>query len=214
MKWSQNITRMLAGLLISTSATAANDSLVRSSLEEIRAAHEQTRYLMQSNLPPTEKERIRYIDMRLLSATDLLRNSLNNPGNPPPYPPPASAVELYHSDRCTSDLIGRVSNTTNCQDAFAGAATTWGVKIDGQCMDISDISSIKACELFKGASTTSGVKIYHSDRCSSDLLAIVSYATDCQTLAGLPAAWGIESNGQCTDISDMSAVAACERFKQ
>lgn len=211
MNWSHIIT----GFLITVPAIAADDSMVRSSLAEIRGAHQQTRYLMQSNLAPSDKERLRYIDQQLMSASTQLQNSLNNPGYPPTYPPPInSGIEIYYSDSCNGDLIGRVNYTTNCAAAFSGERNAWAVKIDGQCLDIKDMASVKACELFKDASTTSGVKIYYNDSCNGDLLAIVNYRTNCQMLSGLPNAWAIESNGQCTDISDMPAVTACERFKQ
>ena len=212
MKWSQIIT----GLLISVPALAANDSQVMNGLNDINAAQQQTRYLMQSSLSPTDRERVRYIDQRLMSAINQLQNSLNNPGNPPPYQPPSgSTVELYHDDRCTSDLIGHVNYSTNCEMAFTGASTAWAIRVNGQCMDIADMAATKACEVFKAAgSSTNAVKIFHDDRCASDLVAIVNYSTNCQMLSGLQNAWAIEVNGQCTDIADTSAVSACERFKQ
>lgn len=216
MKWSQFAT----GLLISIHSFAANDQLVSRSINEVQSAEQQARYLLQSPMAPAERERARYIQQRLQSALSLLQNSLNDPGYPapPPYDPHppvnGSQVDLYHSDSCSGELLGRVNSYTQCESAFGSSQSTWAVKIDGQCMDVSDMPSVKACEIFKGSNLSRGVKIFHSDSCSSNLLAIVNYTTNCSSLEGLSSAWAIEVNGQCQDISDMPAVQACERFKQ
>lgn len=210
MNWSHFVT----GLLISASALGAEDHLVRRGLQEVQAAEEQAGYLLRSNLSGTDLERIRYIQQRLMSATSVLQNSLNGPGYPPPPPQDGSSIELYHSDSCSGELLGRINYNTNCEAAFRNETAAWAIKINGQCMDISDMPSVRACQLFKGASTYNSVKIYHSDSCHGELLAIVNYSSSCQSLVGLPAAWGIEVNGKCTDISDMPAETACERFKQ
>lgn len=257
---------------------AADDAKVSRSLEEVTIAKEQTQLVMRQVTSNEQKERLRYVSDRLTSAEELLRQALNGGGGNNPRPPQyPSSVELYHSDSCSGNLIARVNAYTSCQ-SFSQAQATWGVKIDGQCLNIDDMPTVqaceafkvgnspasvsihhsdscsgqeialispetqcsglettgtaawgikvggqcinitdtapaKACEAFKSARSPQAVKIYHSDSCSGNLTAVVDYTTRCENLRGLPDAWGVEINGRCENISDIDIVQACERFK-
>lgn len=208
-------------LIFSAPSFSARDNEVIQSLDELRLAQEQSQYLLNfSNLSTMDRERVRYIDLQLRKINVLLNNALQvgpqpppNQPNPPPYQPPTqSRVQLFRSDSCSSELIGTIGPNTDCAVHFRNAARTWGISIDGICHDVADINSDRACEIFRNASAYD-VKIYHSDTCSNELIASVNKYTDCQILSGQTRAWGIEVNGQCTDISDTDAVTACERFK-
>lgn len=207
MFWSQIVT----GIIFSTTVHAADNQLVSRGLYELEDAQNQTQYLLQGNLSQADFERAKYIQSKLNLVNSYLRQSLNQGPNPPPPPPPGNAIELFHSDGCTGGLIARVNQVTQC-GSLVSAPDTWAVRIGGQCFDTADMSSERACEIFK---TTSGygTKIYHSDSCSGGLIAIVDAGTNCSKLKGLADAWAIEVNGRCTDISDMAADVACERFR-
>ena len=131
-----------------------------------------------------------------------------------PLPPSHPPVQLYGSDTCSSDLIANVNATTNCS-ALQGARRTWGVKIQGQCFDVRDMNSDAACHLFRAGGTYDAVGLYNSDTCSSDLVAFVDSKTQCAQLASYVNVriYGIQSQGQCSDIADSDFNSACERFK-
>lgn len=204
---------LISLLLIGNLASGADNSMVYRGIDELQLAQQQTRVLMNGNLSPQDRERVRYIDQRLSASYTWLWNSLNQPGQP--YPPPGSnsTIELFHSDNCSTELIGRVNFNTNCSLAFSGSPMTWGVRIDGVCYDAADIPSENACEIYKDA-RPQGVKLFQSDNCSEKLVAIVDPYFQCQKLINMPRVWGIQVGGKCNDISDSAAEQACERFKQ
>lgn len=59
-----------------------------------------------------------------------------------------SAVKLYHSDSCKDNLIAAIDNSTNCE-SLAGLDRVWGIEINGQCQDITDLDIVPACQRFK-----------------------------------------------------------------
>lgn len=275
--------RLALSLLLSLSCSfsqAADDSRVRRSLEEVTAAQDQARTLMNIATTSDQKERIRYIQGRLTSAKQLLEDSLGGGGSYPPIPPPSYGgnIEIYQSDSCSGSLVGTANINTNCSSKFSTAGHAWGVRINGECINISDTTAVKACEayksasegratliyasdscssnaiaaissntscesleknssnawglkigdtchniqdtspakacnVYKAASNPAAIEIYASDSCSSSLTAIVDYNTKCESLRGLPQAWGIKVNGQCQNISDIDIVTACERYR-
>lgn len=100
---------------------------------------------------------------------------------------------------------------------ISSAPRTWGVKVRGVCSDISDEDTPKACVKYKAAGSLDATFFYHSDRCEpSELLAAVDGNTDCDKLVQVEndRVWGVVSDGQCIDISDMDMKAACQRYKE
>lgn len=200
-------------LLACSLSFAASDSRVRQGLEEVIAAKEQTDVAFREASSSTQKERLRYISQRLLSAESLLQESLSGGGGGRPIPPPptGNTIELYRSDSCSGTLMGTASAGTRC-DKFAGAGDAWGVKINGKCLNISDVPAVQACEAFKGAADQSA-EIYSSDSCSGNPEAIVGSLSQCDKLAPGARAWGVRVEGKCLNISDTTAAKACEAFK-
>jgi len=131
-------------------------------------------------------------------------------------PPISTTVQIYGSDTCDSELIANIGSGTNCA-SLHGLHRTWGVKIQGRCIDIQDVDSDVACQMFKGGANPNAVGLYNSDDCASDsdLIALVDTQTQCPQLAALTTKriYGISAHGQCTDISDTDFNSACERFK-
>ncbi|WP_374033340.1 hypothetical protein ACES2I_11110 [Bdellovibrio bacteriovorus] len=123
------------------------------------------------------------------------------------------AVTIFTSDSCSGNALAAISATSQCEKFDSSGSSAWAVKIDGKCQNISDTAPAKACAAFKGASTLGAVKIFNSDSCSGNMVAAVDYNTRCENLRGLPAAWGIEINGRCENISDLDIVSACERYR-
>lgn len=194
--------------------------LVESSLREIEAAHEQTRYLFQTATTNDQKERLRYVNDRLDRAESLLRQALSQPQppthpQPPPFQPPQQGgqVEMFRSDRCDGSLVGTVHPGTNCQAAYQGGADVWAIRVNGKCMDTLDMSAVKACETFKDAANTQTMKVYKSDRCDGSLSAIISTHTNCEALSTEGSAWAVNINGQCKDLSDTSPRLACRSLR-
>jgi hypothetical protein len=223
-KWCQFSTAVLTtGLISSVQLFAADSRLVSQSLDEVNSAQSQTDILLRSRLAPQDYERVRYVSDRLRAISDLLNQSLDHEDNPPPYPGPGPGpypppqplldVELFRSDSCSSSFVGTANETTDCNSKFRTAPTVWGVRINhNQCIDISDMSATQACESVKGLSDPHHVKLYQSDSCSGNFLAAVTTYTDCSTLPNKNV-WAISQNGICQDISDISMIDACERFR-
>lgn len=277
---TSHLTLSLLLVLSCSLSQAADDSRVRRGLEDVTAAQEQTRTLMNIATTSDQKERIRYIQVRLTSAKQLLEESLGGGGGYPPIPPPSYGgnIEIYQSDSCSGSLVGTANVNTNCSSKFSTAGQAWGIRVNGECVNIADTTAVKACESFKAASdgratliyasdscssnaiaaissnsscenleknstnawgikigdtchniqdtspakacnvykaasNPAAIEIYASDSCSSSLTAIVDYNTRCESLRGLPQAWGIKINGQCQNISDTDIVTACERYR-
>ncbi len=151
--------------------------------------------------------------MRL--AEQVIRNCGGN-NQPAPRPPPVSQrTTLYNSDSCSNDVIAFLSPTTNCS-SLTSSKRTWGVSIQGQCHDISDMSSDNACLLFKAASNFNSTFLYNNDRCEDrDLIAVVDENTACSSLSAVTSkrVWGVKIDGQCFDISDRNFTEACEALK-
>lgn len=190
-----------------------NDILVQNSLSEVEAAHQQTRILFQTATTNDQKERLRYVNDRLDRAESLLRQALSQPSHPQPPPyNPGGQVEMYRSDSCSSDLVGVVNPGTNCS-SYNGASDVWSIKVNGQCTNTLDMSAVQACETFKNANNQQTLRIFRSDSCSSDLSAVVTAYTDCETLSSSNNAWGVVINGQCRNLSDTSPKMACRSLR-
>jgi len=194
-----------------------DNQLVQSSLLEIQSAHEQTNYLFKVVTTQDQKERLRYVNDRLNNAENLLRQLLMNPPvQPPPYQPPQPApetlVEMYNSDTCSGSLVGRVNPGTSCQ-SYAGAAAVWGIKVNGRCIDTLDLGAVQACETFKDAANPNTIRLFKSDTCNNSLSAIVSTATNCESLASDQSAWAVSIGGQCKDLDDTSPRLACRALR-
>lgn len=131
----------------------------------------------------------------------------------PGGPGGGAQVELYNSDSCSSDFLGFVSPRTNCS-SIPTNKRAWGIKVSGQCHDISDMDADVACEMFKAAGSRRAVALYNSDSCSGDLLAFIDRSSDCESMArrANKRVWGIRVNGQCHDISDTDFLAACNQY--
>ncbi|WP_374030500.1 hypothetical protein [Bdellovibrio bacteriovorus] len=191
---------------------AADDSKVSRSLEEITVAKEQTRLVMGQVSSPDQKERLRYVSDRLTSAEELLRQALGGGGSSPP-PPSYGSVELFRSDSCSGSLIGTVSAASSCE-RLSSAGDTWAVRIKGQCLNIPDISTVKACESFKGGADPRAVTIFTSDSCSGNAIAAISAPSRCENFDSTgSSAWAVKIDGKCQNISDTAPAKACAAFK-
>jgi len=194
---------------------AANDSQVRQSLDEVTLAKDQTDIAFREASTNQQKERLRYISQRLSSAENLLQSSLGGGNFPPPPPPPSNGggIELYHSDSCSGTLIGTANPGTRCEK-FAGAGDAWGVKMNGQCLNIPDVSAVIACESFKGGSDANATTIYTTDSCTGSPIAAVGSLSDCGKLdTSGTRAWAVKVGSSCLNIADTSPANACESFK-
>lgn len=193
---------------------AANDSLVRQSLDEVTLAKDQANIAFREASTNDQKERLRYISQRLLSAENLLQSSLGGGNFPPPPPqPPSGGVEIYHTDSCTGSLIGTANPGTRC-DKFASAPSAWAVKINGECLNIQDTTAVNACESFKGAAGQNATMIYHTDSCTDSPLAAVGSQSDCdKLLTSGTSAWAVKVDNKCLNIADTAPAKACEAFK-
>lgn len=126
---------------------------------------------------------------------------------------PSNAMKLYHSDSCSSGLIGILTSYSDCESMDSGNNNVWAVEMNGSCQNISDTSPARACRALKAAQSSNAIKIYNSDSCSGSLVAYVDSRTRCEGLRGMPDAWGVMINGQCQNIADTDIVSACQRFK-
>lgn len=200
-----------ASLMCFIGASAlANNRVVQRSLDEIQLAQDQVSVVMQQSAERDTRERLRYAHDRLNSAEQLLERLLSQgDGRPHPYPPSRS-IELYRSDSCSSELVGTLRQDMNCS-AIANSRV-WGMKIDGKCFDIHDMSGAEVCQAFVAAHNPNALELYKSDSCSSELVGMVDARTDCRSLPS-KRVWGIKRNGVCHDITDMDLPQACERFR-
>lgn len=121
-------------------------------------------------------------------------------------------VSLYHSDNCSSDLIANLRPGFDC--SLIADKRVWGIRINGQCEDISDMDGSAACIAFKAAGSNRAIQLYHSDNCQDSLIATVDRRTDCSELARVISerVWGIRVDGVCSDISDTDIETACRTF--
>ena len=205
-------------------AFAADNLLVQRSLQEIDLARQQAQMIFDSSTSLQDKERARYVTDRLQNAQDLLRQSLSSGGgNPPPYSPrppsypspgpaPDGRVEIYRSDTCSSSFVAAVDEATDC-DRLATAGSAWGVKVNGQCMDIADTTAVLACKNLKALAQSEAISFYHSDNCSSDLVAAATRNSICSDFDANKSIWGVKVEGRCIDISDTSLGKVCPAMK-
>ncbi len=143
---------------------------------------------------------------------------VNCSGATPPPTQPSGKTALYHSDSCNeSELIANLRSGTDCSSqVITSAQRTWGVKVRGTCYDVSDLETPTACMKYKAAGNAGATLFYHSDSCqTSELIAAVDESTDCDALAKVSndRVWGVVTDGQCVDISDMDLKQACLRYK-
>lgn len=196
-----------------------NNFLIQQSLQEVQAAQEQTRILIQAATNSDQKERLRYVNERLDRTNSLLAQLLAQPSDPitPPYTPPVpiphpgSVVELYRSDSCLGELIGTVAMGTQCSNF--DKSQVWAIKTNGKCMDIQDMGGVQACETFREAGNPNTISLFKSDSCSSSLTSVVSVNTNCESLSNENSAWAVSIGGQCKDLEDMSPQMACKSLR-
>jgi hypothetical protein len=121
-------------------------------------------------------------------------------------------IAIYHSDNCSGSLIANVGEKTNC-DSLTASSSAWGVKANGVCYDIVDTTVSSACRAFKAANDPHATSLYKADNCSTALVAFVNQDTECEKVGVTSSVWGIKTDNECSDITDLSFVDACERFK-
>lgn len=60
------------------------------------------------------------------------------------------AVELYYDDNCYKGALGLIDRNTNCSQFAANVdKDVWAIKVNGRCMNITDVSAESACNLYK-----------------------------------------------------------------
>lgn len=60
------------------------------------------------------------------------------------------AVELYRNDSCHSSIVGLIDYNTNCSEfAQSVSSSIWGIKVNGECINIPDTNAERACNLYK-----------------------------------------------------------------
>lgn len=128
-------------------------------------------------------------------------------GSQPPPSTGGSAV-LYRSDRCDSSMVAIINPGTSCNGL--GSQNIWGVKLNGQCLDISDAPANQVCERFKAGGR--GSQLFRSDNCTSNAMASIGPETNCKAM-GRDNIWAARVGGECGDISDSPFEDTCERFK-
>lgn len=122
----------------------------------------------------------------------------------------ARNVIYGQTDTCDSSrVIGLVSRRTQCE-AFNSGESSWSVKINGVCQNISDTNAVSAC---KGVQYSSAPNVIYgqSDTCDlSKAIVAVTSRTDCSRLRdGQSSSWSVKLNGVCKNISDTNVVQAC-----
>ena len=201
---------VLAVLTAGIAVQAADDSRVRSGLMEVQSAQSQTQILFNEVTTPQQKERVRYISQKLAQAENYLQQALNLPTNPPHQ---GQNVDFFRSDSCSSELVGVVNPTTDC-NRFSPTEKVWAIRVNGQCQDIDDTTAQNACRMYQNAGNKEAVKVYRSDSCSDSLSGIFSSYTNCDTLSDSGnSAWAIMVNNQCKDVADTTLKKSCIAFK-
>ncbi|MBT4791497.1 MAG: hypothetical protein HON90_07995 [Halobacteriovoraceae bacterium] len=68
-----------------------------------------------------------------------------------PTTTPVTPVRLYKDDgQCRSDkFVGKVTQQTVCAEMYSRSQRVWGVRVNGQCMDITDTDAVSACRDYK-----------------------------------------------------------------
>ena len=120
-----------------------------------------------------------------------------------------SADAIYgRTDSCDRDrVIGAVRPDTNC-DIFSDSGVAWSIKVDGQCVNITDTTPRRACAQVQ--SYGPNVIYGRSDSCATDkALGAVHPDTDCNRFSQSQDSWSIKADGQCINISDTNARRAC-----
>jgi hypothetical protein len=123
----------------------------------------------------------------------------------------ATRIVIYGtSDHCDSNaIVTSVTATTNC-DQLSDSQAAWSVGARGQCVDITDTTVRRACQLYAPGRT---VLFGTSDHCDPNAIAASIDSTfDCSSLSDSSAAWSILQNGQCVDISDTTLRRACQMY--
>lgn len=113
------------------------------------------------------------------------------------------------TDNCdSSKVIGTVNSRTNCS-AFDANQSSWSVKVNGVCQNISDTNAPAACLAIQ-ATDAQNVIYGSTDNCDpSKIEAIVDYGIACQDLSRQRSSWSIKVDGVCKNISDTNVQQAC-----
>ncbi len=121
-------------------------------------------------------------------------------------------IEAYSTDSCNSGLTGLIGPATRCEQM--SDRQVWGIKVDGQCINVADTTLRTACGNFKTIRNPRAVKLYSTDSCASGLVAAVDRNTNCAEFAsGGQPVWGVQIAGQCINIQDTTLQRACEIYK-
>ncbi len=125
-----------------------------------------------------------------------------------------AGVSFYRDDgKCeVGNFLGSIGPRTNC-NSLPFTSRVWGVKLDGRCLDISDLEPAPACEMYKGA--TDGVLFFKDDgKCDMrNFLGSAGPQSDCSRLPISSRVWGVSIGGVCIDVSDAEAETACALYQ-
>jgi hypothetical protein len=155
----------------------------------------------------------KYFDGLVVAAAQIGRNC----GWQSNEQPISRSVEMYRSDSCSGDFLGFLQSGTNC--AALASLRVWAIKVNGECINFSDMDGDKACLLYKAAANPASVALYYSDSCGAgNLLAFVDSNTNCTKLNEIEnhRVWAVRGGGgtgDCQNISDMDFLEGCRRFQ-
>jgi hypothetical protein len=133
-------------------------------------------------------------------------------------------ITLYSDDRCVNQVIG-VDPAVNYEalQPFLGGQKVWSMKVENQCLDISDRTFNGAQEnaLVQTALGMRGypnggevIELFSDDRCVNSVTQ-VQRGNDCAGLSkfyGNLKVWSIKFRGRCEDISDTTFTPACNTY--
>ncbi|HCM39452.1 MAG: hypothetical protein A2X97_01165 [Bdellovibrionales bacterium GWA1_52_35] len=121
---------------------------------------------------------------------------------------------FYHSDSCSSDLVGVLGRYSG-GNVFPSRQDAWAVSYRDKCHNISDTSLENAARRMQGLFAPEHLQVlyYHSDRCSSDLIAVTERSRGCDDVGPISeGVWGISRDGVCSDVDDSTFASICNRF--
>jgi hypothetical protein len=117
------------------------------------------------------------------------------------------------TDNCDNSKIAAViSNRTDCSQLSATDAA-WSIKLDGQCVNITDTNVRAACTAVR-ARNARFVVYGTTDNCDQAKIEAVldDGMVNCDYLSSSAASWSIKIDGQCKNISDTNVRQACKEI--
>lgn len=121
----------------------------------------------------------------------------------------ARNVIYGQSDTCdSSKVVAVVGRRTQCESL--SNESSWSIKINGVCQNISDTTAVSACKGIQ-YSAAPNVIFGQSDTCDmTKAIVAVTRRTDCSSLRdGKQSSWSVKLNGVCKNISDTNVTQAC-----